>query len=129
MSVALLLAAALSATPVAACEPQSRPWITLEVLAAEPAGDDAAQIVDIDAAGCATLRFAAFYRHAGLYRRQLDANELTALRDELARGSLLRFDPWVPQGKLWLSTNSGLSSLDPVTGRVRNYSGADGAIP
>jgi signal transduction histidine kinase/ligand-binding sensor domain-containing protein/CheY-like chemotaxis protein len=32
------------------------------------------------------------------------------------------------QGKLWLSTNIGLTSLDPATGRVRNYAGADGTI-
>jgi signal transduction histidine kinase/ligand-binding sensor domain-containing protein/DNA-binding NarL/FixJ family response regulator len=31
-------------------------------------------------------------------------------------------------GRLWLSTNSGISLLDPQTGLIRNYDGADGAI-
>ncbi len=31
-------------------------------------------------------------------------------------------------GKLWLSTNTGVSSLDPATGRINNYSGVDGTI-
>jgi hypothetical protein len=31
-------------------------------------------------------------------------------------------------GKLWLSSNTGVSSLDPASGRVNNYSGVDGTI-
>lgn len=31
-------------------------------------------------------------------------------------------------GRLWLSTNSGLSLLDPVTGKVKNFDSGDGLI-
>jgi signal transduction histidine kinase/ligand-binding sensor domain-containing protein/CheY-like chemotaxis protein/HPt (histidine-containing phosphotransfer) domain-containing protein len=31
-------------------------------------------------------------------------------------------------GHIWFSTNSGITRLDPATGAVHNYSGADGAI-
>ena len=32
-----------------------------------------------------------------------------------------------PDGWLWMSTTAGLSSLDPATGRIRNYGARDGA--
>lgn len=74
------------------CTPQAQSWITLEVIASEPAGDEAVEVIDIDRGGCATLRYASFDRRAGLYRRQLSADERKALADEIDRRAILHFD-------------------------------------
>lgn len=89
--VAILFAIAASAAH-ANCTPQAASWITLEVIASEPAGDEPVEVIDIDHSGCATLRYASFDRRAGLYRRQLSLDERKALAGEIDRRSILRFD-------------------------------------
>jgi len=85
---ALLFAAAAHAD----CTPSSESWITLEVVAAEIAGTEAVQVIDIDRAGCASLRYASFDARAGVYRRQLSGPERTALAAELQQRGVLAFD-------------------------------------
>lgn len=74
------------------CTPSSESWITLEVVAAEIAGTEPVEVVDIDRAGCTTVRYANFDTRAGLYRRQLSKAELAALATELKRREILSFD-------------------------------------
>jgi signal transduction histidine kinase/ligand-binding sensor domain-containing protein/DNA-binding response OmpR family regulator len=65
--------------------------------------------------------------HAGLNRldRNRDAFERITTQNGLASDYIqdIREDG---RGSLWLATHEGLSEFDPRTGKVRNYSGADG---
>lgn len=93
---ALLFAGAAHAD----CAPSAETWITLEVVAAEIAGTEPVEIVDIDRAGCAIVRYASFDTRAGLYRRQLSEAELAALAAELKRREILSFDTTAVQRAL-----------------------------
>ena len=68
----------------------------------------------------------------GLNRMEVGADGVPRFRRYLRRdgladdaiASILGDDA----GGLWLSTNSGISHLDPVSGRVRNFDGSDGTV-
>lgn len=76
----------------AQCVPQANSWLTLEVVASEPAMDEAVEVIDIDSAGCASIRYASFDQRAGLYRRQLSPSEVDALATRIAQHDLAAFD-------------------------------------
>lgn len=101
MKLLSLFAALLFARAVHAdCTPSPESWITLEVVAAEVAGTEPVEVIDIDRAGCAIVRYASFDTRAGLYRRQLSEAELVALTAELKRREILSFDATAVQRAL-----------------------------
>jgi hypothetical protein len=82
----------VSAPANAQCTPGENPWITLEVVASEPAIDEALEVIDIDRSGCLSVRRASFDLRAGLYRRQLSVSERDALGSAIDRNAILQFD-------------------------------------
>jgi hypothetical protein len=109
----LLILSALCAAGAARadCTPQADSWITLEVVAAEIAGDEAVELVDIDRNGCATIRYASFDRRAGLYRRQLQGDERAQIATLIEQGSVMRFDTKSVQAQIAAAEDRARSGL------------------
>lgn len=68
------------------------PWLSLEVVAGELAGDGLAEFVEIDGDGCVLSQYAAFDTRAGQYVRQLSAAEQSSLATALGESALLGYD-------------------------------------
>jgi len=79
------------ASAQAACD--GEPWISLEIVAGEIAGDALAEFVEIDREGCVLSFYPEFDLRAGLYERQLSRGERQALSDAVVGSRALEFDP------------------------------------
>lgn len=110
------------------------PWLTLEVVAGELAGDGLAEFVEIDRDGCVLSQYAAFDTRAGQYMRQLSAAEQSSLATELSESDLLGYDAQAHRAeraaaeRLRVTTGTGeihyVADADWVRLRLRDSSGS-----
>lgn len=77
LSVLLACSHAAAAAP---CDVPAAPWISVEIVPDEFAGDEAAEFIEVDLAGCMTARFASFDVRAGVYQRALQQAEIATLQ-------------------------------------------------
>ncbi|UXI70250.1 hypothetical protein [Tahibacter amnicola] len=90
----VLTAALLLLVPAAhaTCAGDAKPWLTLEIIASEYAGSEAAETVDVSPDGCATIRYGSFDVRAGIYQRQLGTKEFDALAQTVVEHRLADLD-------------------------------------
>ncbi len=98
----LLLVAAMLlapwATAHAACD--GEPWISLEIVAGELAGDALAEFIEVDQEGCVLSFYPEFDLRAGLYERQLSRGERQGLSDAVSDSDALVFNPAALRARL-----------------------------
>ncbi len=83
----------VSAAAVAPCTSQATPWLTLRISAgAMSSAADRTTIVRIHSDGCTDLHRPKFLRASGDYRLGLRADEIAALRTQVANDALRGFD-------------------------------------
>lgn len=95
----LALPGAATAKPVCAADP----WIKLEVIAGEIAGNPIGIWLEIDRDGCVLSHFPHWRRDAGTYQRQMGAAEQQALQLALESNGIYQFDAEHERRKLELA--------------------------
>ena len=94
----------------AVCAPSGAPWISLEIVAGEPAGSEAAQWLEVRRDGCVTLRYASWDLRRGVYQFELGKGEAPALAQRVSSTGVDKLDAIALKARLTGTDRSARSA-------------------
>jgi hypothetical protein len=84
----------------AACAPTGTPWISMEVIAGEPAGNEPALWIEVRRDRCVTVRFASWDLRRGVYQYELDDGQVSSLAQRVSSTGMDTFDAGALKARL-----------------------------